>query len=174
MYCSNIVICTIYVPTTYVLYSSFCHELFSWRYFNSYQSSDAFYFGARIGILLQKLFWPTMRKTVPVIEKNSWSIEQFIRTVVGQNNLETECFFNLFLEVSQIWYISTGMSEGLKIWRSILHPLFRQLCGTVIFQIRKNNWDLETCRKSLKRLFLCIQALTFALSRLFSSVVYQR
>ena len=31
------------------------------------------------------------------------SLEEFIQTVKGQNNfLVTECFFNLFLEVSQI------------------------------------------------------------------------
>ena len=52
------------------------------------------------GILLPKLFWPTMRKIVLVIEKNFWnsslnaknfakilrSLEQFIQTVKGQNN----------------------------------------------------------------------------------------
>ena len=30
------------------------------------------------------------------------SLEQFIRTVKGQINFETECLFNLFLEVSWI------------------------------------------------------------------------
>jgi hypothetical protein len=35
--------------------------------------------------------------------KNLRSLEQFIQTVKGQNNfLVTECFFNLFLKVSQI------------------------------------------------------------------------
>ena len=53
------------------------------------------------GILLPKLFWPTVRKIVPGIEKNLAlkfeaegrefakilrSLEQFIQTVKGQNN----------------------------------------------------------------------------------------
>ena len=44
------------------------------------------------GILLPKLFWPTVRKNC----SNSERSEQF---------LVTECFFNLFLEVFQISYI---------------------------------------------------------------------
>ena len=51
------------------------------------------------------------------------SLEQFIQTVKGQNNLVTECFFNLFLEVSQ-------RLEQLES------------------KLQKNYWDLEICRKS--------------------------
>ena len=50
------------------------------------------------------------------------SLEQLIQVVKGQNNFWNRMFFNLFLEVSQIWYIR--------------------------IQTGKNNWDLETCRKS--------------------------
>jgi hypothetical protein len=50
------------------------------------------------------------------------SLEQFIQT---EQFLVTECFFNLFLEVSHIKKI-----------------------GTIIIQIGKNYWDLEICRKS--------------------------
>ena len=49
------------------------------------------------GILLPKLFWPTVRKncsSTRTIYSNSERSEQF---------LVTECFFNLFLEVSQTW-----------------------------------------------------------------------
>ena len=54
------------------------------------------------------------------------SLEQFIQTVKGQNNfLVTECFFNLFPEVSHIYQIRT-----------------------IRIQIGKNYWDLKTCRKS--------------------------
>ena len=39
----------------------------------------------------------------PDLAKLSRSLEQFIQTVKGQNNfLVTECFFDLFLEVSHI------------------------------------------------------------------------
>ena len=68
------------------------------------------------GILLPKLFWPTVRKKNTDWEKLLEfeaesrefeiilrSLEQFIQTVKGQNNfLVAECFFNLFLEVSHI------------------------------------------------------------------------
>ena len=54
------------------------------------------------------------------------SLEQFIQTVKGQNNFWlTECFFNLFLEISQI-------SKN----------------RTIIIQIGKNYWGLEIFRKS--------------------------
>ena len=61
------------------------------------------------------------------------SLEQFIQTVKGQNNFwyVTECFFNLFLEVSHIYKIRT-----------------------IRIQTGKNYWDLETCRKIKKNLFL--------------------
>ena len=78
-------------------------------------------------------------KIVLVIEKNfrnsrgkAENFENFeiIGTIYSNSEssghfLVTECFFNLFLEVSQIWWIRT-----IKI------------------QIGKNYWDLETCRKS--------------------------
>ena len=34
--------------------------------------------------------------------KNFRSLEQFVQTVKGQNNFVRECFFNLFLDVSEI------------------------------------------------------------------------
>ena len=69
------------------------------------------------GILLPKLFWPTVRKNCSSdrekllkfeaegreFSKILRSLEQFIQTVKGPEQiLVTECFFNLFLEVSQI------------------------------------------------------------------------
>ena len=68
---------------------------------------------ARNVILFPKFFWLSGRKKVFYWSwKTFWrSLEQFIRTVKGQNN-----FWN---------------------------RMFR----TIIFQIWKNNWDLETCRK---------------------------
>ena len=47
---------------------------------------------------------PLWEKKILVIEKNFLKLlEQFIQTVKDQNNfLVTECFFNLFLEVSHI------------------------------------------------------------------------
>ena len=59
------------------------------------------------------------------VEKNLSSGEQYIGTVKVSTIFETNCFFNLFQEVSQIGYIRI-----MKI------------------QIGKNNWDLEICRKS--------------------------
>ena len=51
------------------------------------------------------------------------SLEQF-QSVKGERTIfETECFFNLFMEVSQ----------------DLIH---------LIIQIGKNNWDSETYRKS--------------------------
>ena len=51
------------------------------------------------------------------------SLEPFIQTAKGQLQFfGTEWFFNFFLEVSQI--------------------------RTIIIRIEKNNWDLETYRKS--------------------------
>ena len=69
------------------------------------------------GILLPKLFWPTLTKNCSSDQKKLLkfetegrefakflrSIEQFIQTVErSEQFLVTECFFNLFLEVSQI------------------------------------------------------------------------
>ena len=54
------------------------------------------------------------------------SLEQFIQTM---NGFETECFFNLLLEVYQF---------------------------TIIIKIWKNNWDLGTYRKSRKKFWISI------------------
>jgi hypothetical protein len=74
----------------------------------------------RNGILLPKLFWPTVRKKCysdrekrlkfeaegQEFAKFLRSLEQFIQTVHcserSEQFLVTECFFNLFLEVSHI------------------------------------------------------------------------
>ena len=64
-----------------------------------------------IGILLSKLFWPTVRKNCPSVRKKTF--EKFAkkfeitRTIYSNSErseklLVTECFSNLFLEVSQI------------------------------------------------------------------------
>ena len=86
------------------------------------------------GILLPKLFWPTVRKkNVLVIEKNFWNsrlkaenlqIFEITWTIYSNSErseqfLVTECFFNLFMK--EIWKIRTN-----KI----------------------TYWDLEICRKS--------------------------
>ena len=42
------------------------------------------------------------------------SLDQFIQTVKGRYNFETECFSNLFLEVSQIQYINTIIIQIVK------------------------------------------------------------
>ena len=68
------------------------------------------------GILLPKLFWPTLRKNYfgdqekllkfegegQEFVKCLKSIEQFIRTVKGKINFWNKMLFNLFSEVSQI------------------------------------------------------------------------
>ena len=68
----------------------------------------------RNGILLPKLFWPTVKKNVLVSDKKFLkfdaesrefskilsSLEQFIQTESSEHFLVTACFFNLFLEVS--------------------------------------------------------------------------
>ena len=93
------------------------------------------------GILLPKLFWPTLRKNCSSDqEKFFWNSRlkakffEITRTIYSNSErseqfLVTECFFNLFLEVSQIKKIRT-----------------------IIFKIGKNYWNLEICRKSLKNL----------------------
>ena len=67
------------------------------------------------GILLPKLFWPTVRKKCSRIflkfeaegkefAKFLRSLEQLIQTLKGKNKfLVTGCFLNLFLEVFQVW-----------------------------------------------------------------------
>ena len=97
------------------------------------------------GILLPKLFWSTARKKcssdqekLSKFEAEGREVAKITRTKItrtiysnserSEQFLVPECFFNLFLEVSQIWCI-------IKIL------------------IRKNNWDSEICRKSLKIIF---------------------
>ena len=76
----------------------------------------------RNGILFPKLFRPILwEKIVLVIEKNLSSLKQFIQRVEDQCN-----FWNLFLEMSQIW---SNTLEQLK------------------FKLEKNNWDLDIYRK---------------------------
>ena len=85
----------------------------------------------KIDLVIEKNFWNSRLKAEN-LQKNLRSLEQFIQTVKGQTVwlrtiFETECFFNLFLEVSQILYIRTIRIESGKYY-----------------------WDLETCRKSYK------------------------
>ena len=62
-----------------------------------------------IGILLPKLFWPTVKKTVEIWGWRPRICKMFeIRRTIYSNSerseqfLVTECFFNLFLDVSHI------------------------------------------------------------------------
>ena len=86
---------------------------------------------SRYGILLPKLFWPTVRKNCSSDwEKNlkfeaegrefSRLLEQSIQRVKGQNNS---------------WQQNAGGFSDPKN-------------RTVIIQIGKNYWDLEICRES--------------------------
>ena len=95
----------------------------------------------RNGILLPKLFWPTVRKNCSSDRENFWNsrlkaripkIFEITRTIYSNSErseqfLVKECSFNLFLEVSQI-----------------------QKIRTIIIQIGKNYWDSDICRKSQK------------------------
>ena len=70
----------------------------------------------RNGILLPKLFWPTVRKNCSSdrekllkfeaegreLQNFLRSLEQFTNSERSEQFLVTECFFNFFLEVSQI------------------------------------------------------------------------
>ena len=82
-------------------------------YFAHYFKNKPVFPFSENGILLPKLFWPTVRKNCSIdwekllkfeaegqeFPKILRSLEQIIQTVKGQNNfLVTECFFNLFLE----------------------------------------------------------------------------
>ena len=71
----------------------------NWFKFHKSQQKQDTVYKKKNGILLPKLFWPTVRKIVLVIEKNLKfeaegrefskflrSLEQFIQTVKGQNN----------------------------------------------------------------------------------------
>ena len=73
------------------------------------------------GILLPKLFWPTVRKKCSSDqEKLLKSLEQFIQKLKGQNNSETEYFLNF---LSMYWRFQSDM----------------MLIGTI-------NWIVETYR----------------------------
>ena len=91
------------------------------------------------GILLPKLFWLAVRKNCTCdrekpLEIRGWrpricKIFEITRTIYtnsarSEQFLETDCFFNLFLEVPHI------------LWTR-----------KIIIQIGKNHWDSETCRK---------------------------
>ena len=78
----------------------------------------------RNGILFPILLWPIVRKNW----YGDWYIFFEIRwwiPIIWKN--ESECFFNLFMEVSQIWY-----------------------SRTIRIQIGKKYWHFEICRKILK------------------------
>ena len=93
--------------------------------------------GGRFGILLPKLFWPTVRKycssdreKVLKIEAEGRefsnflrSLEQFIQTVKGQNNF---------------WY------QNACSWMFLISNELEQFK----FKLEKNHWDSETYRKS--------------------------
>ena len=85
-------------------------------------------FFTEIGILSLKLFWPNVRKNCSNDREKLLNVE--ITSTIYLNServrtiFETDCFFNLFSEVSQIKYIRT-----------------------IRIQIGRNNWDLETCMK---------------------------
>ena len=71
--------------------------------------------------VIEKFFWNSMLKAENFLR----TLEQFIKTIKGQNNSWNRMFFTLFQEVSQLLYIRT-----------------------ILIQIGKNNWDSETNRKS--------------------------
>ena len=80
------------------------------------------------GILLPKLFWPTVRKNCSSDQEKVLNLQNFwdhwnnlFKQWKVRTFLVTECFFNLFLEIR-----------------------------TIIIQIGNNYWDLETYRKSWK------------------------
>ena len=83
-----------------------------------FYSNTIWSFGGRnkTGILLPKLFCTTVRKIVLVIEKNFWNWGkrprifksfEITKTIYSNSKMSvqflvTECFFNLFLEISHI------------------------------------------------------------------------
>ena len=126
-------------------FSTWCNNI-SWQGARNLSSSLRNSAAAVHGSLL--FFFPTFwyfvskivltycEKNCFVIEKNFWisrlEVENFQKTwdhLLKQWKVrtifDTECFFNLFLEVSQIWYIRK-----------------------IQIQIGKNNWNSETYRKS--------------------------
>ena len=84
----------------------------SWTYWGKIISD-------RTGILFPKLFWPTVEKNCYSYQEKKMkfeaesrefakrlrSLEQFIQTVKGQYKFWNRMLFNLFLEISQIWYL---------------------------------------------------------------------
>jgi hypothetical protein len=95
-----------------------------------------FFFCLKNSILFLKLFWPTVRKNVLVIEKNFWEFKaegrefaKFIRTVKGQINYGHIIFSQLIPGGFYISYI-----------RTIMMPI-----GT-------HNWDVQAYRNNLEKL----------------------
>ena len=140
----------------YLFYCNFVAEAFYNRIFSKKKGNPwipSNYFLLRCKILstpaikhqlvfcFQKCSDLLREKNIYAIEKNFLSLslktENLPRIWDHENNVfeqwkvttifKTECFFNLFPEVSQIWYT---------------------YIRTIIIQIGKNNWDLKTCRKS--------------------------
>ena len=96
------------------------------------------FFHFTLGFFASKNAWISLissfRQIVLVIEKNFWiqgwrprlcKNFEITNSERSEQCLIIECFFNLLLEVSYIWWIRT-----------------------IRIQIGKNYWDLETCRKS--------------------------
>ena len=91
------------------------------------------------GILLSKLFWPTVRKNALVIEKNFWNSR--LKSENSQNLLDH--LNNLFKQ----WKVRTIPGNRM------LFNLFPEVSKisknrTILTQIGTHYWDLEICRKS--------------------------
>ena len=74
---------------------------------------------ARNGILLPKLFWPTVRKKCSSdwekllkFEAEGREFAKFLRSL--EQFMVTECFFNLFLEVTHLYY--KGRCFSVCLW----------------------------------------------------------
>ena len=109
----NIIICIPFLQ--FLFYHFYWKELFC----RSFSVSDNYsHFGICCwrshrslfgnGILLPKLFWPTVRKNCSSAREKICKIFEITRTIYSNSGrseqfLVTECFFNLLLEVSQIW-----------------------------------------------------------------------
>ena len=88
------------------LFSS-CYQTFRHSSFGSSTLSFA-QCNVKNGILFPKLFWPTVRKNCFTDRQKLFEITRTIyssseRSEVSEQFLVTECYFNLFLEVSKIW-----------------------------------------------------------------------
>ena len=104
-------ISTLHPNTITLCYILYCRDLF-FAELNASPILDSFYllfrnFSVKNGILLPKLFWPTVRKNCSndreqflKFEAEGREFAKFLRSI--EQFLVTECFFNLFLEVSQI------------------------------------------------------------------------